>query len=249
MTTSITPSNQPMLDWIGRIGAAGADALASRFALSTPAVRARLAASKRSGLVESVRPLHGQPALYVSTRAGLRAVGLGDLTPCRVSPGGYAHLREVARAAAALERALPGVALVGERELRVWEHDAGRPLASAELGFGPGGGYQRHRPDLVLYPGGRAGDDGALAVAIEVELTVKAAPRLAGIVRGWARSRLVAGVVYYAAPAAARAVRRAVAEEQAEAMVHLLALERRGELPDRLATALLGSTSPVPSGA
>ncbi|MEA2265342.1 MAG: hypothetical protein QOE27_925 [Solirubrobacteraceae bacterium] len=247
-TTSSTPAHLPMLDWIGRIGAAGADELACRFGLSTPAVRARLAASERSGLVEAVRPLHGHPAVYVASRAGLRALGLADLAPCRVSPGGYAHLREVARTAVALERALPGAAVVGERELRAWEREAQRPLASAELGFAPGGGYRRHRPDLVVWPQGRAGDDGAPAVAIEVELTVKAGPRLAGIVRGWARSRLVAGVVYYAAPAAARALRRAVAEEQAEAMVHLLALDRRGELPDCLAAAVR-STSPVPSGA
>jgi hypothetical protein len=59
-------------------------------------------------------------------------------------------------------------------------------------------------------------------------------------VRGWARSRLVSGVVYYAAPAARRALERAVADEQAEAQVHVLELAQAGQLP------LARSTSPIP---
>ncbi len=243
-TTSEVQS--PILAWIGRIGAAGADEVAARFGLSGARARGRLAACERSGLIEAVRLLHGQPALYVATRAGLRAAGLVELKPCRVSPGGVAHLRAVARAAVALEQALPGTAVVGERELRAWERAAGRPLASAELGLGPDGGYLRHRPDLALWPAPRAGEEGVRAVAVEVELTVKAPPRLRAIVRGWARSRLVSGVVYYAAPGALRALRRAVADEQAEEMVHLLGLDRVGEMPERLPA---GSTSPVPSAA
>ncbi|HEU0318503.1 MAG TPA: hypothetical protein VFR49_14295, partial [Solirubrobacteraceae bacterium] len=193
--------------------------------------------------------LHRQPALYVATGAGLRQAGLTALKPCRVSPGGFAHLRTVARTAVALERALSGVEVVGERELRAWERGSPRPLASAELGLAADGGYARHRPDLVLWPTGRAGEPGAPAVAIEVELTVKAVARLGAIVRGWARSRLVGGVVYYASPDAARALRRAVTEEQAADMVHVLGLDRAGELPDCLAWPAVGSTSPVPSAA
>ncbi|MGI8803513.1 MAG: hypothetical protein ACR2KV_15345 [Solirubrobacteraceae bacterium] len=247
MSTTST-LQQPILAWIGRIGAAGADEVGRRFGVSVPAARARLAACERAGLLEAVKLLHRQPALYVATRAGLRAAGLAELKPCRVSPGGFAHLREVARAAVALEQALPGVAVVGERELRVWERAAGRPLASAELGLALDGGYARHRPDLVLWPDGRAGDAGVPAVAIEVELAVKAAPRLAAIVRGWARSRLVVAVVYYATPEADRALRRAVADEQAQSTVHLLGIDRLGELPDELAWPTR-STSPVPSAA
>ena len=64
---------------------------------------------------------------------------------------------------------------------------------------------------------------------------MKAPRRLGEIVRGWARSRLIAGVVYYAAPAALRALERAVADQQAAAQVHVLGLERAGELPPALA--------------
>jgi hypothetical protein len=246
MTT--TDAHQPILDWIGRIGAAAAAEVAARSGVSTPTARARLTALERRDLIESRRLLHREPPLYVSTRAGLRACGLAGLAPCRVSPGGFVHLREVGRAAVALERALPAVAVVGERELRLWERGAPRPVASAELGLAAGGGYARHRPDLVLWPAGRAGDAGGPAVAIEVELTVKAAPRLGAIVRAWARSRNVSGVVYYASPDAARALRRAVAEEQAGAMVHVLGLGQVGELPAGLDWPVR-STNPVPSAA
>ncbi len=241
-------ADPPILAWIGRIGAARAEDVADRFGLAPAAARARLGAGVRAGLVENHRLLHGQPALYAATRLGLRRAGLAQLQPCRVSPAGFNHLGAVARAAVALERAQPSLEVVGERELRALERDAGRPLASGELGLGPDGGYVRHRPDLVLWPPGRTAEPGVPALAIEVELTVKAAPRLRAIVRGWARSRLVVAVVYYASPAALGALRRAVAVEQAGEMVHVLELGRLGELPSQL-TWPAASTSPVPSPA
>jgi hypothetical protein len=229
---TIDPATQhAILDWIARIGAAAATDVADRFGLTPAQARARLRAGQRAGTVESVRLLHGQPALYVATAAGLRAVGLADLARCRVSPAGFGHLREVARAAVALERAHPDRVVVGERELRRWESDSGRWLASADAGRGPDGLPARHRPDLVLWPADEIGRPGLLAVAIEVELTVKASRRLALIVRGWARTRLVGAVVYYATPAAARALRRAVDDEQAGEIVHVLPLEQVGCLP------------------
>lgn len=258
--TTINETQRVILVWIARIGAGGAEEVAGAFGISVAAARARLCVCERAGLLDAVRLLHGQPALYVATRAGLCAAGLAELKPCRVSPGGFAHLRSVARTAVALERALPGAAVVAERELRVWERDARRPLASAELGLDRTGEYARHRPDLVLWPAARVGELAAPAVAVEVELTVKASARLAAIVRGWARSRLVDAVVYYASPQAMRALRTAVAAEQAQETVHLLALERIGELPAAVEALLVGasppgsgrrrpcrSTSPVPS--
>jgi hypothetical protein len=103
------------------------------------------------------------------------------------------------------------------------------PFASAELGFSAVGAAELHRPDLVCCGVDRS--PLTLPVAIEVELTVKAPARLREIVRGWARSRRVAGVVYYAAPAALRALERAVADERAGGSVHVLALAQMGELP------------------
>jgi hypothetical protein len=226
------PAIQPaILDWIARIGAAAAADVAARFELSPAQARARLQAAQRAGTLEAVRLLHGQAALHVATPAGLRAAGLAELRPCRVSPAGFAHLREVARTAVALERAFPELAVVGERELRRWESDSARPIASADVGRGPDGLPARHRPDLVLWPAAQVGQPGPAGVAIEVELTVKAPRRLALIVRGWARTRLVGAVVYYATPAAARAVRRAVDEQQAHEIVHVLPIDQVGLLP------------------
>jgi hypothetical protein len=56
----------------------------------------------------------------------------------------------------------------------------------------------------------RSGRDPGLPIAVEVELTVKAPRRLAGICQAWARSRDVAGVLYLASPPAERALLRAV---------------------------------------
>jgi hypothetical protein len=211
-----------ILGWLAGIGAAGADEVAAACAISGALARARLRALERDGLCFSERLLCGAPALCGLTRRGLAAAGRAELAVARVSAASAAHQLAVARVAVALAGGCDE--LHGERELRAWERAAGRPLASAEVGWAGDGGVALHRPDLVAVAGGAQ-------VAIEVELTVKAPERLARIVRGWARSRLVAGVVYYATPAALRAVRSAVARECAQEAVAVLALERAGELP------------------
>jgi DNA-binding MarR family transcriptional regulator len=217
-----------MLEWLAGIGAAGAAEIADAGGIATSSAAARLRRLQAAGLVESVRLLHGKPALFVITRAGLRAVGREELAPPRVSSSGFAHLLECARVARALTSALAGSGSVhSERELRAWERASGRAVASAELRFGPRGARELHRPDLVCVPFAR----GRLPVAVEVELTVKAPARLREIVRGWARCRCVVSVVYYAAPAALRALERAIADERAASRVHALELARAGELP------------------
>lgn len=65
----------------------------------------------------------------------------------------------------------------------------------------------------MLWPSGTEAQGGP--VAVEVELTVKAPPRLTAICRAWARCRLVDGVLYYAPPAVTRALQRAIDEAQA----------------------------------
>ncbi|MGA2470572.1 MAG: hypothetical protein ABSG64_07780 [Solirubrobacteraceae bacterium] len=232
-----------MLEWLASFGAAGLEDLAAVHELSPAAAAARLGALARDGLVESVRLLHGQPALHVITRAGLRAAGRDELAVPRVSPSGFAHLLECGRVAAALDRAQRGrYGVLSERELRACESAAGRAIASAELGFGPSGARERHRPDLVCWPAG--GVRAALPLAVEVELTVKAPVRLHTIVRGWARSRLVAGVVYYCSPAALRALQRAVADERADGQVHVLERSRAGELPAGLPGRAIDESHP-----
>jgi hypothetical protein len=195
--------NNSIVDWIGRLGAAAAADVAAHHGLELREARARLGACAGAGQLRAARLLHGEPALYAATRAGLRSVGLEALAPCRVSTTGFAHLSACARLAVALERAHPDSRLASERELRLAERRAGRPIASAEVGLGRDGEPALHRPDLILF-----GPQGP--VAIEVELTIKSPPRLRQIVRGWGRCRLVQEVVYFASPGAARAVRRAV---------------------------------------
>ena len=210
-----------MLGWLARIGAAGAAELACVTGLSGRVVAARLARLGDAGAVSSRRLLHSAPALYTLTRAGLRAAGRDELDPVSVSTAGFGHLQAVGRVALALRQA--GRDVGGERELRAWERLGGRPLASAEIGLARDGTVALHRPDLVCWGGARP-------IAIEVELTVKAPARLAAIVRGWARSRLVDGVVYYAAPDAMRALERALRSESAAGRVALLRLDQAGRL-------------------
>lgn len=215
-------NDRSILAWLAAIGAGGADEIAAACDLGAGSARARLRALERAGLVRQVRLLHGAPALHLLTRGGLRAAGRGELAPVAVSAASFAHQLAVARVAVALGR--EHGAVVGEGELRALERTAGAPVASAEVGHAADGSVALHRPDLVCWPDGRP-------VAVEVELTVKAPRRLRLILRGWARSRRVAGVAYYASPHAARAVAAAVHSEQAGDRVAVLGLEDAGPLP------------------
>jgi DNA-binding transcriptional ArsR family regulator len=227
-------STVAMLDWLAAIGAGSAGELAASCGLSPRATGVRLRAMEDAGLTRSLRLLHGAPALHVLTRRGLRAAGRPELDPVAVSASGFAHLLAVARVAVALGNA--GHRVGGERELRAWERAEGRPLASAEVGLARDGTVALHRPDLVCWGAGAP-------IAIEVELTVKAPARLRTIVRGWARSRLVGGVVYYATPPATRALRRALRSECAGDRVEVIPLDRVGPVP------AFRSTSSIPSAA
>ena len=227
-------STVAILAWLAAIGAGSAGELAASCGLSPRATGARLRALEDAGLTRSLRLLHGAPALHVLTRRGLREAGRPELDPVAVSASGFAHLLAVARVAAALGDA--GQRVGGERELRALERAEGRPLASAEVGFARDGTIALHRPDLVCW-------GSAAPIAIEVELTVKAPARLQTIVRGWARSRLVGGVVYYAAPPAARALQRALRRECAGERVAVIPLDRAGSLPG------FPSTNSIPSAA
>jgi hypothetical protein len=206
-----TERDAEIVGWVGRLGAAGAEHVAGRFQMGRSQCYERLSGLLAGGLLEQHTLLHRRPGLYVATRAGLRWRGLERLGACSVRPGGFEHAWEVANAAVALERALSGWEVLGEREIRLREREEERLLASARVGVLPGGGAALHRPDLVLVgPGGRA-------VAVEVELSVKARGRLEGICRGWARARHLERVYYLA-------VLRAVHETRAQDRVTVLAL-------------------------
>jgi hypothetical protein len=217
------PTTHAILGWLASIGAGGPDEIAVACGLSPTAARSRLRRLERDGLTRHVGLLRGAPALHLLTRDGLRFSGRPELGLVTVSAASFAHQLAVARIAAALGNGHGPIG--GERELRALERAEGRPIASAEIGYGPDGSVALHRPDLVCW-------GGSLPLAIEVELTVKAPLRLRAIIRGWARSRLVAGVVYYASPHAARALAAALRSEQAADRVAILPLDGAGPLPE-----------------
>jgi hypothetical protein len=216
------------LNWTASLGAVTAEALAERREVSLVCARARLRVLVRVGWLARKRPLAGAPALYVATRAGLRACGAWGIDPCRVSAAGARHLIVCAAVAAALERRYPDQRVIGERELRRDERVHGARLASARLA--PGLAEGLHRPDLVLWPRDLAAQ---APVAVEVELTVKAPRRLAQICRAWARCAEVAGVLYLAPSEVVRALGRAVEEAHAQDQVVVVPLDALlpGEAP------------------
>jgi hypothetical protein len=192
----------------------------------------------RASLLSRKQLLAGAPALYTVTRAGLRASGVRGLEPGRVSVAGAPHAIACAAVAAALERAYPDHRVMGERELRREEHEAGAQLASACLRDGLDGKPLLHRPDLVLWPDGV---QERLPVAVEVELTVKAPQRLLEICQAWARARCVAGTLYLVADDVRRPLARAIARAQAGERIVLLELDALAE-GDEPASAPLDST-------
>lgn len=238
----LSPRQLELLRWVVRLGAVTDEALALREGSTRTAARSRLSAATRAGLLSRERVLAQGPALYVANSAGIRASQLRGLEPCRVSASGAAHAIACALTAAALEHAYPDHEVMGERELRLAEREARRPLASAVLGERREGGALLHRPDLVLWP---REDPGGAPVAVEVELTVKAPRRLQEICRGWGRSRCVAGTVYLASAEAIRPLARAIERAGAGERVALVPIASLPTTTGRLDA----SARTVPSGA
>lgn len=230
-----TPEQLAILRWTACLGAVTAEALAQREDRTLASARARLSAGVRAGLLARKRVLADAPALYTVTPAGMRASGIRGLDSCRISVANAPHAIVCAGAAAVLERAYPDHRVMGERELRREEREAGTPVASACLGAGHDGMPLLHRPDLVLWP---EGSPEQLPVAVEVELTVKAPQRLLEICRAWARSRHIAGTLYLAAEEVRRPLARAIERAQADERIVVVAL-------DALVTAEVPSRAPA----
>lgn len=212
----LTERDARIVDWLARMGAAGAEHVSERLGMFKKTAYARLGLLADCRLIEHRRILYGWPGIYVATRQGLRWQGLGRLGVMRLSPGGFEHAWNVASVAVALHRELPRWRLLGEREIRALELEDRELLASASVGE-RGGRPMLHRPDLALVsPSGRV-------VAIEVERSIKAPGRLRAIARGWARARHVSRVYYLATEPAGRAVSRAVDAVGARDRVAVLA--------------------------
>jgi len=146
------------------------------------------------------------PALYTVTAEGRQlarkhAGAGGYISPkgsgvSRVGIKEARHMIACAGVRAALERRYPEHRVIGERELRREERNAGRRLASVEIN---GVGRRRsHLPDIVLWPPGTPDGPGPLPVAVEVEVTSKSKEELVENLRAWAWCRTIAAVVYYA---------------------------------------------------
>jgi hypothetical protein len=224
----LTDRDRRIVEWIGRVGAASAVDVMARFGVGRSQTYERLRALVGEDLLTSDRLVHGIPTLYTATRDGLAWAGLHELDVCRVSVALTRHWALCARLAVVLERIEPGCSVWAERELRAAEVNAGRAIASAQLGRLPDGRARLRRPDLVLVPGGR----GRRPVAVEVELSVKGARRLEAICRAWARCRLVESVRYYATPLAAHAVARAVDRIGAADVIEIHSLDETLETRD-----------------
>jgi hypothetical protein len=196
-----------LLRWTAGLGAVTSESLALRRRVSVASAQAMLTAAARAKQLVRHRPLAGRPALYTITRLGLRAAALDGVEPCRVSPASAQHMIACAHVAAALECRYPGQLVIGERELRKREREAGAALASVVLRRVGEHGPLMHRPDLVLLP---CSGPPRRPIAVEVELTIKAPRRLAEICRAWTRSRHLDGVLYLAPPAVERALLRAI---------------------------------------
>jgi hypothetical protein len=219
-----TEQDAAIADWVGCLGAAGAEHVMSRFRMGRSWAYLRLSRLVEDGLLERKTLLYRRPGLYVATAEGLRWCRLERLGVYRVGPGGFQHAQHVATAAVALHAGLPGWEVLSEREIRAAESERGDLVASVRVGELPGGRPALHRPDLaVISPEGPP-------VAVEIELSVKAPRRLAAICRGYARARHIERVYYLAESAAGRAVGRAVAETRAEDRIAVLALGDTGSL-------------------
>src|SRR4051794_9225027 len=190
----------------------------ARFGVGRTVGYRRLSALVDAGLLARARLVYGQPALYVATSDGVAFAGLGELDPARVNEATVRHWALCARLAVVLEQR-ERCEVWGEPRLRAAERQAGEPVASAERGTLPDGRPRLRRPDLVLFPAA------ALPVAVEVDLSVKAAGRLQAICRAWARCRLVSEVRYHAPPPVQRAVSRAVSVVHAHDRIRILSLD------------------------
>lgn len=211
---SVSADQRELLRWSAGLGAVTSEALAAREQTQRPAAaRGRLAAARRAGLMEDWRLLHGRPALYTVTRAGLRAAGVVGLTPARVSAAVAAHASECCAAAVALEAAYgEAYVVLGEPAIR-----------ATGLGFAVAPGQRSHRPDLLLLPR----DVEEPPIAVEVELTVKSPRRLETICRGWARDRTVGAAIYIAPQDVQAPLRAAIEKSGAGDRIAVLGLEGR----------------------
>jgi hypothetical protein len=223
----ITPRDREIVRWIGRQRMANARQVADRFRLGRAVSYGRLGGLVRLGLIEHARIFHGEPGVYLATRAGLAAVDL-QLPPARVDLRTYDHDLELASLGVELEREFGAARLRTEREMRAadmpTEQRAGTrprfavPLSGArgQMQLTPVGHLRLHFPDCAV----TIGPDRVLAV--ELERTAKGRARLCRILSGYVSARHIAEVRYYAHGARVRElIESELAQLRASALVQI----------------------------
>lgn len=97
--TMQTERDARIVDWIGRMGAAGVEHVARQFGMHPKTAHTRLRSLAMGGLLERHLVLHNRPALYTATLAGLRWQGLAFMKVRDVKPGGFEHAWRTAHTA------------------------------------------------------------------------------------------------------------------------------------------------------
>ncbi len=149
-----------------------------------------------------------EPALLRATRKGLRYADLG-LSPVVISPGSVHHRLRCTSLAQLLAEEFKPSEVFTERELIQAERLADEPLFSAHLP------NSHHRPDLAVQTKDQT-------IAIQLELSPKAARRLQQIIHAWADADWISEVRHYCEPGPTRrGVERAIANTNSSSRISL----------------------------
>ena len=211
-TERINHRDLEVLEFLARFGTVPREVLATWSGSGRSVSYERERRLRAAGLIEILPGVDGR--LLIATAAGRRACGRPDLAAARPSPSSLGHETLLAALGARFE--LAGVQILSEREIVARERAEGRRIYSASMRHG-----RFHRADLVSLWEGEA-------TAIEVELTVKAAPRLVAILRAWrfavGEGRL-AHVTYHCAPRVRPFVEKAIARTASAGAISVVDLE------------------------
>jgi hypothetical protein len=224
----VTARDREIVRWIGRLRIATAAQVGERFVLGRAVTYARLGGLVRFGLLDHVRIFHGEPGVYLATRAGLSMVGLA-LPAARVDVRTYAHDLDLSSLVLELEREFGPDRVRTEREMRRADTSLGTantkrqrfavPLLGThgQLRLTPAGHPRLHFPDCAAV--GASDDAADRVLAVELERTAKGRARLRRILAGYVGARHIGAVRYYALD---ERVRRLIEREVAAQHAHSL---------------------------
>lgn len=205
----LTERDKELLSWIGRFRIASAMQVGLKFGMSRVVTYRRLAGLVAEGYLTHQRKFHGEPGVFMTTRAGLILADL-NLPPATLDIRTYRHDMMVTWLAISLEQ--QGYSVRSEREMRHFEGANPRIRFSVPLGRAEN---RRHFPDLL------ASKDGA-DWGVEVELTPKRTQRLEGILRAYGWARHLKGVMYFTdRPQYAERIRELVRKWRLEQVVQV----------------------------